>query len=121
MIRNLLAFGVAAVLEIGGCFAFWIWLRRGGASGFPDSVDSRIQWIPRFSGFPDSVDSPIQWIPRFEDRGDEGSDDEGSGIHRPLATCDADGAGGSWARRVRADRKAPAVLALEPIRSVAAS
>ena len=30
MIRNLLAFCVAAVLEIGGCFAFWLWLRRGG-------------------------------------------------------------------------------------------
>jgi small multidrug resistance family-3 protein len=31
MIRNLLAFGVAAVLEIAGCFAFWLWLRRGGS------------------------------------------------------------------------------------------
>jgi small multidrug resistance family-3 protein len=28
---NLLAFAVAAVLEIAGCFAFWTWL-RGGAS-----------------------------------------------------------------------------------------
>jgi small multidrug resistance family-3 protein len=27
--RNLVAFSVAAILEIGGCFAFWSWLRRG--------------------------------------------------------------------------------------------
>jgi small multidrug resistance family-3 protein len=27
MIRNLAAFGAAAVLEIAGCFAFWAWLR----------------------------------------------------------------------------------------------
>ena len=31
MIANLLAFGLAAVLEIAGCFAFWLWLRRGGS------------------------------------------------------------------------------------------
>lgn len=29
MITNLLAFTVAAVLEIAGCFAFWMWLRQG--------------------------------------------------------------------------------------------
>jgi small multidrug resistance family-3 protein len=29
---NLLAFAAAALLEIGGCFAFWIWLRRGGTA-----------------------------------------------------------------------------------------
>ena len=29
MITNLLAFAVAAVLEIAGCFAFWLWLRQG--------------------------------------------------------------------------------------------
>lgn len=29
MIRNLLAFAVAATLEIAGCFAFWVWLREG--------------------------------------------------------------------------------------------
>jgi small multidrug resistance family-3 protein len=29
VIGNLLAFAVAAVLEIAGCFAFWMWLRRG--------------------------------------------------------------------------------------------
>lgn len=29
MLRNLLAFAVAAVLEIAGCFAFWQWLRNG--------------------------------------------------------------------------------------------
>jgi small multidrug resistance family-3 protein len=28
MTRSLLAFAVAAVLEIAGCFAFWAWLRR---------------------------------------------------------------------------------------------
>jgi small multidrug resistance family-3 protein len=27
--RNLLAFCLAAVFEIAGCFAFWMWLRRG--------------------------------------------------------------------------------------------
>jgi small multidrug resistance family-3 protein len=27
---NLLAFTAAATLEIAGCFAFWIWLRRDG-------------------------------------------------------------------------------------------
>ena len=31
MTRNLLAFTVAAVLEIAGCFAFWAWLRRGAS------------------------------------------------------------------------------------------
>lgn len=29
MIANLFAFAVAAVLEIAGCFAFWMWLRQG--------------------------------------------------------------------------------------------
>lgn len=29
MTRSLLAFAAAALLEIGGCFAFWAWLRRG--------------------------------------------------------------------------------------------
>ena len=28
MTRALLLFTLAAVLEIGGCFAFWMWLRR---------------------------------------------------------------------------------------------
>lgn len=31
MTTNLLAFATAAVLEIAGCFAFWIWLRRGAS------------------------------------------------------------------------------------------
>ena len=31
MIGNLLAFLVAALLEIAGCFAFWAWLRRGAS------------------------------------------------------------------------------------------
>ena len=31
MIGNLLAFATAAVLEIAGCFAFWVWLRRGAS------------------------------------------------------------------------------------------
>lgn len=31
MTSNLLAFAIAAVLEIAGCFAFWLWLRRGGS------------------------------------------------------------------------------------------
>ena len=31
MTKNLLAFATAAVLEIAGCFAFWIWLRRGAS------------------------------------------------------------------------------------------
>jgi small multidrug resistance family-3 protein len=28
---NLLAFATAAILEIAGCFAFWVWLRRGAS------------------------------------------------------------------------------------------
>ena len=32
MSRNLLAFAVAAFFEIAGCFAFWVWLRRGGSA-----------------------------------------------------------------------------------------
>lgn len=29
MSTNIAVFVVAALLEIGGCFAFWLWLRRG--------------------------------------------------------------------------------------------
>lgn len=29
MIRNLLVFALAAFFEIAGCFAFWLWFRRG--------------------------------------------------------------------------------------------
>jgi drug/metabolite transporter superfamily protein YnfA len=29
--RNLLAFAAAAFFEIAGCFAFWVWLRRGAS------------------------------------------------------------------------------------------
>jgi small multidrug resistance family-3 protein len=29
--RNLIAFAVAAFFEIAGCFAFWLWLRRGAS------------------------------------------------------------------------------------------
>jgi small multidrug resistance family-3 protein len=32
MSGNLLAFAAAAFFEIAGCFAFWIWLRRGGSA-----------------------------------------------------------------------------------------
>jgi small multidrug resistance family-3 protein len=28
--RSFLVYGAAAVAEIGGCFAFWAWLRSGG-------------------------------------------------------------------------------------------
>jgi small multidrug resistance family-3 protein len=31
MIQNLVAFSIAAVLEIFGCFTFWLWLRRGAS------------------------------------------------------------------------------------------
>lgn len=31
VIGNLLAFTMAATLEIAGCFAFWAWLRRGAS------------------------------------------------------------------------------------------
>jgi small multidrug resistance family-3 protein len=31
MIQNLVAFMVAAILEILGCFTFWLWLRRGAS------------------------------------------------------------------------------------------
>lgn len=34
MTVNLLLFGVAAVFEIAGCFAFWYWLRRGGSAAW---------------------------------------------------------------------------------------
>jgi len=27
---NVALFVLAAVLEIAGCFAFWVWMRRGG-------------------------------------------------------------------------------------------
>ena len=33
MIQNLVAFTAAAILEILGCFTFWLWLRRGASSG----------------------------------------------------------------------------------------
>jgi small multidrug resistance family-3 protein len=29
---NIVVFGVAAFFEIGGCFAFWLWLRRGATA-----------------------------------------------------------------------------------------
>lgn len=29
VVENLGAFALAALLEIGGCFAFWVWLRQG--------------------------------------------------------------------------------------------
>ena len=32
IVTNLLTFAVAAVLEIAGCFAFWMWLRQGRSS-----------------------------------------------------------------------------------------
>ncbi len=31
MIQNLAAFTVASILEILGCFTFWLWLRRGAS------------------------------------------------------------------------------------------
>lgn len=31
MTTNLAAFAAAAVLEIAGCFAFWMWIRRGAS------------------------------------------------------------------------------------------
>lgn len=31
MSSNILVFALAAVLEITGCFAFWLWLRRGAS------------------------------------------------------------------------------------------
>ena len=32
MTANLTFFAVAAFFEIAGCFAFWLWIRRGGAA-----------------------------------------------------------------------------------------
>jgi small multidrug resistance family-3 protein len=32
VLANLLAFTAAATLEIAGCFAFWVWLRRDGSA-----------------------------------------------------------------------------------------
>ena len=34
MTRSLLAFSAAALAEIGGCFAFWAWLRLGRSMGW---------------------------------------------------------------------------------------
>ena len=34
MIQSLSTFVVAALLEIAGCFAFWMWLRRGAHAGW---------------------------------------------------------------------------------------
>ena len=31
MIRNLGVFAIAAFFEIAGCFAFWLWIRRGAS------------------------------------------------------------------------------------------
>ena len=31
MTNNLAMFVVAALFEIGGCFAFWVWMRRGAS------------------------------------------------------------------------------------------
>ena len=31
MIQNLATFTIAAILEILGCFTFWLWLRRGAS------------------------------------------------------------------------------------------
>ena len=31
MTTNILVFALAAVFEIAGCFAFWLWLRRGAS------------------------------------------------------------------------------------------
>ena len=33
---NLILFALAAILEIAGCFAFWMWLRRG--AGLPVAI-----------------------------------------------------------------------------------
>jgi small multidrug resistance family-3 protein len=32
MFRSAVVFVIAAVLEIAGCFAFWLWLRRGAST-----------------------------------------------------------------------------------------
>ena len=32
MTANVSIFAVAAFLEIAGCFAFWMWIRRGAAA-----------------------------------------------------------------------------------------
>ena len=34
MIGTIVAFVIAALLEIAGCFAFWVWLRRGHSAAF---------------------------------------------------------------------------------------
>ncbi len=35
MTRSLVLFGLAALCEIAGCFAFWAWARRGAAPFWP--------------------------------------------------------------------------------------
>ena len=32
MTTNIVIFAIAALLEIAGCFAFWVWVRRGATS-----------------------------------------------------------------------------------------
>lgn len=34
MTHTLLLFGLAAIFEIAGCFAFWHWMRKGGSAAW---------------------------------------------------------------------------------------
>ena len=56
MIGNLLAFVVAAVLEIAGCFAFWRWLREGRS---PIVAIAGIVGLTGFAAMLTRVDAPF--------------------------------------------------------------
>jgi len=42
VVSNLAAFAVAATLETAGCFAFWMWLRRGASPAVTDLVGASV-------------------------------------------------------------------------------
>ena len=56
MILNLAAFATAAVLEIAGCFAFWMWLRRGAT---PAAAALGVVSLVGFATMLTRVDAPF--------------------------------------------------------------
>jgi len=56
MLRALVLYSAAAVLEIGGCFAFWAWLRRDAAAGW---VIPGVASLAAFAYLLTRIDSPF--------------------------------------------------------------
>ena len=56
MTLNLLAFGAAALLEIAGCFAFWMWLRQGRS---PAVAVAGVLSLMAFAAMLTRVDAPF--------------------------------------------------------------